>query len=112
MSEHEKQLKIGKLVEVYSDVKGRLTNVTARLQKAQRAYSYASLVMQNNFLKYINGTFNSQAAGHYGNQGSVQDLPHLLSYAELAEAFEEKNRLEPELAELRRELSTLAPHLL
>ena len=111
MSEHEKQIQIGALVEQYSKLRGEQAHITEKLNRAFRACGYVQISSQH--LKATGGRIVSSLGGYQQpNQPTIADLPSLLSYGELLHLLEEKERLQTEINEVRERLMPLAPHLL
>jgi ABC-type phosphate transport system auxiliary subunit len=108
MSEHEKELQIGKLAEEYSNLKGELNHVSEKMTRAQQAYQQLANLNAFNTLRVINGIL----VANLPPQNLQRNVEGLLGTDELKHFVAEKERLNTELRQLAERLKALAPHLL
>jgi hypothetical protein len=107
MSEQEKYEQVGRLAEEYSHLRGQLNHVSEKLSRAHAAYQFAAASFQN--LRLIDGKI---AGPSNPQQRGTPDLSDLCNFQQLTELFEERDKLNRELADKSTRLKALAPHLL
>ena len=107
MSEQEKYVQVGRLAEEYGHIKGKLSHVQEKLNRAGIAYTTVTQNFPN--LTVVAGRLHKPNSPYPSSQDA---LDHLLSSSELVDVLEEKNRLSKELSQAADRLKAVAPHLL
>jgi hypothetical protein len=108
MCEDNKIEELGKAAEEYSNIRGKLNQVHAKLTKALSDYQLATQVFQT--LEAENGKLVFQHSAHLGSQ--PRTLDELLNASQLAELIAERSRLSSELDATTKKVRILAPHLI
>ena len=108
MSEHEKQIQIGKLAEEVSRLRGELNHINEKLQRANSAYVRMQQSGGFTTWKVVDGKLVIPINNQYKPAFEAEGL---LNAHQLIEILEEKQKLDKELAETTERLKGLAPHL-
>lgn len=111
MSEHEEQLNIGRLIEEMNHAKEKLNHVNEKLRQAHADWTYVSQPNVFQVLHAAEGKIIIPPGGAARAQAAPRSLEGLLSYHELLEVLEEKQRWTAKYNEAATSLRTLAPHL-
>ena len=108
MSEHEKELQIGRVVEEVARLQGELNHVNEKLGRAFTAYSY--LAQQNAWSQLR--VHNDQLLIPQPPRQPLPQFDGILGYHEMVNVVKEKQRLSEELQTAKQRLRELAPNLL
>jgi hypothetical protein len=101
MSEHEEPQQIGRLAEEYARLKGEVSCIDERIERARRAYLLAAITFDH---IVVHEDQLSLGSSDEVAKCSGANLQNLLGTREVVELFSERSRLRAELDGVRSKL--------